>query len=172
MTTPVNDDAVGRLLDIEDINRAIGLYVLAVDARELSLFDQVFTPDAQIILAGVGEMTPASYKEMAVKDLAALNATQHHLGLPLINLDGDYAHARCYFMAQHVRNDLAPNPFLLISGWYTDELARTEAGWRITKRIGTALWYDGNPEVLGMGDFPMGATPRGDGHLPPARLMG
>jgi len=172
MTTGLNDDAVSRLLDIQCIQRAIGLYVIAVDTRELSLFDQVFVPEAQIILGGVGEMTPASYIAMAGPALGHLSATQHHLGLPVIDLHGDHAHARCYFMAQHVRNDLAPNPFLLIGGWYTDDLVRTEAGWRITRRIGTAVWYDGNPEVLGMGDFPMGATPRGDGHLPPAWLVG
>jgi SnoaL-like domain len=172
MSASVNDDAIGRLLDLEDIKRAIGLYVIGVDTRDLSLFDQVFVPNARIILGGVGDMTPASYKEMAVKGLAALDATQHHLGLPLIALDGDRAHARCYFMAQHVRNDLAPNSFLLIGGWYTDDLVRTEDGWRIEKRIGTAVWYDGNPDVLGMGDFPMGAQPRGDGHNSPAWLKG
>jgi hypothetical protein len=172
MSAIVNAEAIGRLLDMEDIKRAIGLYVIALDSRELPLFDQVFVPEATIILGGVGEMTPASYKEMAVKGLGALDATQHHLGLPVIDLEGDRAHARCYFLAQHVRNDLAPNPFLLIGGWYTDDLIRTDAGWRITKRIGTALWYDGNPEVLGMGNFPMGATPRGDGHKAPAWLKG
>jgi hypothetical protein len=172
MTTRLNDDAISRLLDIQDINRALALYVVAIDTRELSLFDRCFTPDAQIILGGVGEMTPASYKELATKGLGALNATQHHLGLPLIDLDGDRAHARCYFMAQHVRNDLAAKPFLMIGGWYTDDLLRTDDGWRITRRVGTALWYDGNPEVLGMGNFPMGATPRAEGHLPPDWLMG
>ncbi len=172
MTNRVNDDAVGRLLDIEDIKRAIGLYVIAVDTREMSLFDQVFVPGAQIILGGVGDMTPDSYKAMASENLKALSATQHHLGMPVINLDGDHAHARCYFMAQHVRNDLAPNPFLLIGGWYTDDFKRTEDGWRIARRIGTAVWYDGNPDVLGMGNFPMGATPRAEGHLPPDWLMG
>jgi hypothetical protein len=172
MTARVNDDAIGRLLDLEDIKRTIGLYVVSIDTRDLSLFDKIFTPDAPIILGGMPEMTPASYKKIGAEGLSALDATQHHLGLPVINLDGDRAHARCYFMAQHVRNDLAPNPFLLIGGWYTDELARTEAGWRITKRVGTALWYDGNPNVLGMGDFPMGATPRGDGHKAPGWLLG
>ncbi|MDB5394704.1 MAG: nuclear transport factor 2 family protein [Rhodospirillales bacterium] len=171
MTTRLNDDALSRLLDLQDIQRALALYVVAIDTRELSLFDQCFTPDAQIILGGVGEMTPTSYKELAAKGLGALNATQHHLSLPLIDLDGDRAHARCYFMAQHVRNDLTPKPFLMIGGWYTDDLLRTEDGWRITRRIGTALWYDGNPEVLGMGNFPMGATPRAEGHLPPDWLM-
>jgi len=171
MTTGLSDDAVGRLLDIQDIQRALGLYVIALDSRELPLFDEVFVPGAQVILGGMGEMTAESYKEAAVKGLSALNATQHHLGLPVIDLDGDVAHSRCCFMAQHVRNDLAPNPFLLIGGWYTDDLKRTADGWRITKRVGTALWYDGNPDVLGMGNFPMGATPRGDGHGAPAWLL-
>jgi hypothetical protein len=172
MSANVNAEAIGRLLDIEDIKRTIGLYVVSIDSRDLSLFDEIFTPDAPIILGGMPPMTPASYKKIGAEGLAALDATQHHLGLPVIDLDGDRANARCYFMAQHVRNGLAPNPFLLIGGWYTDELARTEAGWRITKRVGTALWYDGNPDVLGMGDFPMGATPRGDGHNLPAWLKG
>jgi hypothetical protein len=166
------EDAVSRLLDYQDIQRALGIYVIALDSRDLSLFDQCFVPDAGINLSGMGEMTPATYRELATAGMAALDATQHHLGLPLIQLDGDKAHARCYFMAQHVRNDLAPNPFLLIGGWYTDDLIRTSQGWRITRRIGTALWYDGNPAVLGMGDFPMGATPRSEGHQSPAWLKG
>jgi len=172
MVAPTDNDAVTRLLDIQDIQRAIAIYVVAVDTRDLSLFDQCFVPDAQIILGGVGDMTPTSYREMAGPALGHLSATQHHLGLPIIELDGDKAHARCYFMAQHVRNDLAPNPFLMIGGWYTDDLVRTEEGWRITRRIGTAVWYDGNPDVLGMGNFPMGATPRAEGHLAPAWLKG
>src|SRR5882724_4663160 len=94
MTTRLNDDAVTRLLDIQDIQRAIALYVIAVDTRELSLFDQVFVPEAQIILDGVGEMTPASYIAMAGPALGHLSATQHHLGLPVIDLHGDHAHAR------------------------------------------------------------------------------
>jgi len=172
MVAPTDNDAVTRLLDLQCIQRALAIYVVAVDTRDLSLFDQCFVPDAQIILGGVGEMTPTSYREMAGPALGRLSATQHHLGLPIIDLDGDKAHARCYFVAQHVRNDLAPKPFLLIGGWYTDDLIRTEDGWRITRRIGTAVWYDGNPDVLGMGDFPMGATPRAEGHLAPAWLKG
>ncbi len=171
MTAQTDTDAVTRLLDLQDIQRALAIYVVAVDTRDLSLFDQCFTPDAQIILGGVGELTPTTYREMAGPSLGQLSATQHHLGLPLIQLDGDHAHARCYFLAQHIRNDLAPNAALLIGGWYTDDLLRTEQGWRITRRIGTAVWYDGNPQVLGY-DFPMGATPRGEGHLPPAWLAG
>src|SRR6202012_1992864 len=124
----VSDYEVSRRLDIECITRALGLYVIALDSSELPMFDQVFVPAAQVTLGGMGEMTAESYKEAAVQGLSALNATQHHLGLPVIDLNGDVAHSRCYFMAQHVRNDLAPNPFLLIGGWYPDDLKRTDDG--------------------------------------------
>ena len=40
---------------------------------------------------------------------------------------------------------------------------------RIVRRRGTAVWYDGNPDVLGYA-FPMGASPRGPGHTAPAWL--
>jgi hypothetical protein len=164
----MSDDAsaIRRLLDYEDIRRALALYVVAIDSRDFALFDQCFTPDAPINLAGMPPMTPESYRTLAEQGLAALDGTQHHLGLPLIQLDGDRAHARTYFMAQHVKNALAPAAHLMIGGWYTDALLRTEQGWRISERTGTAIWYDGNPIVLGY-DFPMGAVPRHAGHAAP-----
>ncbi len=165
--------AGSRFEDYLSIQNALALYVTAIDTRDLALFDLCFTPDAQIQLSGVGDgpMSPATYRQLSEAGLAALDATQHHLSLPLIEIDGDRAHARCYFMAQHVRNALAPSPFLMIGGWYTDDLIRTEQGWRITRRTGTALWFDGNPQVLGY-DFPGGASPRGGGHLAPGWLAG
>jgi hypothetical protein len=164
---PTDEAAIRALLDYEDIRRVLGLYVVAIDSRDFALFDECFTPDAPINLAGMPPMNPASYRVLAEQGLAALDGTQHHLGLPLIRLDGDRAHARTYFMAQHVKNALAPAACLLIGGWYTDRLLRTERGWRIADREGTAIWYDGNPMVLGY-DFPMGAVPRGPGHAAPA----
>lgn len=167
MAEKSTEAAVRRLLDLKEIERALAIYVVALDSRALSLFDECFTPDASISLAGVGHMTTESYKRLAEEGLGRLDATQHHLGLPLIRLDGDRAEARTYFMAQHVQNALAPNPCLLIGGWYTDVLERSASGWRITRREGTALWYDGNPQVLGY-DFPTGAVPRGAAHAAPS----
>jgi hypothetical protein len=170
MSDHTGSRSVEELLAFHEIQRALAVYVVALDSRAFSLFDECFTPDAEIVLAGVGTMTPESYRRIAEEGLARLDATQHHLGVPLIQIEGDKAHARCYFMAQHVRNDLAPNPFLLIGGWYTDDLVHTSAGWRIARRVGTAIWYDGNPQVLGY-DFPMGATPRAEGHGAPSWLL-
>jgi hypothetical protein len=166
-----DQNPVQTLLDYEDIRRALAVYSVAIDSQDFALFDECFTPDAEIDLAGMTKMSPASYRELATAGLSALDGTQHHLGLPLIRLVGDRAHARTYFMAQHVKNALAPAACLLIGGWYTDELVRTERGWRIAKRQGAAVWYDGNPMVLGY-DFPMGAVPRHAGHAAPEWVTG
>ncbi|WP_157219714.1 nuclear transport factor 2 family protein [Flavisphingomonas formosensis] len=151
------------------IQNAIATYVIAVDTRDIDLFDIVFTPDAKIELANTGTFDPASYGSLCRENLAQLDGTQHHLGLPAINIDGDIAHARTYFVAQHSLNALAPDPHLVIGGWYDDTLARTAVGWRITHRTGTAVWFDGNPNVLGYA-FPTGAAPRGPGHAAPGWL--
>ena len=49
-------------------------------------------------------MTAAEYIGMSGQTLPTIGATQHHLGLPLIHIQGDKAWSRCYFMAQHVKN--------------------------------------------------------------------
>jgi hypothetical protein len=71
--------------------------------------------------------------------------------------------------AQHVKNALAPSPYLMIGGWYDDRLASVDGQWLITVRTGTALWYDGNPEVLGY-PMPAGALPPTPGHACPPWL--
>ena len=152
------------------ISNVLSTYVVALDSRNVGLFDQVFTNDAKIDLSGVGVFSPAEYAAMCEKSLVKFDATHHHLGLPVISIQGDAAHARTYFTAQHTVNALAPRPHYMIGGWYDDDLARTANGWRITWRRGTAVWFDGNPEVLGY-DIAAGASPRAPGHAAPEWLI-
>lgn len=44
-------------------------------------------------------------------------------------------------------------------GWYDDELVRTPAGWRISRRRCGIIRWEGNVEVMGAGvDFSMDVT--------------
>lgn len=142
-------------------------YVIVIDSRAPDLLADCFTEDAVIDLGGVDAGTVAQYIELCRTALPGLDATQHHLSMPAIDAQGDRAFSRCYFVAQHLRNDLPGGRSLVIGGWYDDEFTRTDAGWRICRRIGTPVWYDGNPAVLGADLLP-GATPRGPGHSVPA----
>jgi hypothetical protein len=158
----------GTAEDVVAIQQALARYVIAVDSRAPELLRRCFTADAVIRLAGLPELTVDGYIAIAGEALPKLDATLHHLGLPAIMVDGDRASSRVYFMANHVRNALAPAPTgLMIGGWYDDELVRTDAGWRIERRTGTALWAEGNPDVIEGANYPLGATPRGPGHEAP-----
>jgi hypothetical protein len=166
---PSNDKAQ-TLFDIYEIQKILSKYVIAVDSKEFGLFDQCFTEDAEIELANTGVFTKESYKQLCSQALPNLDATQHHLGLPIIEVDGDKASSRCYFVAQHVSNKLAPKPFLIIGGWYNDQFARVKGEWRITRRQGVAVWFDGNPDVLGY-PFPPGALASVPGRECPGWLL-
>lgn len=158
----------GTAEDVVAIQQVLARYVIAVDSRAPELLRRCFTADAVIRLAGLPELTVDGYIAIAGEALPKLDATLHHLGLPAIMVDGDRASSRVYFMANHVRNALAPAPTgLMIGGWYDDELVRTDAGWRIGRRTGTALWAEGNPAVIEGASYPLGATPRGPGHAAP-----
>jgi len=164
------DAALATLLALHEIEQVLATYPIAIDTRRPELLDRCFAAQARLHLDGVGELDLDGYKELCRTALPGLDATQHHLGLPAIRVEGERAFSRCYFVAQHVRNALAPRAALLVGGWYDDELARAAGAWRIARRRGTAVWYDGNPDVLGYA-FPMGASPRGPGHAAPAWLL-
>lgn len=154
------------LYDVYEISQVLYRYTVAIDSRAYELFDQCFTADATIELAGMGVMTRDGYRDIARNNLVNFDATQHTISNPSITVDGDTARSRSYFTAQHVKNALAPKPFMIIGGWYDDVFARVKGVWLITSRTGTALWFDGNPAVL---DYPLppGALPRTPGHEAP-----
>ena len=156
-TTPAPSAAV--LADIVAIQHVLYRYAIAIDTCQLDMLDDCFTADAELQMTVAGKYaSPAAYKEKARVALAKLDATHHAVSSPLIEVDGDRATAHSYYHAQHVLNALAPNPFFMIGGWIDDELERRPEGWRITKRRGQAVWYDGNPAVLEMDVIP-GANP-------------
>jgi hypothetical protein len=160
-------DVASYLYDVHQISQVLYRYTIAIDSRAYELFDACFTADAKIELAGMGVMTRDGYRKIAHDNLISFDATQHSIGNPSITVEGDKAQSRCYFTAQHVKNALAPKPFMIIGGWYDDVFVRANGSWLITHRIGTALWFDGNPEVLGY-PLPPGALPRTPGHAAPA----
>lgn len=159
-----------RLLDIHEIQQVLLLYAVALDSREMSLLERVFTADAHIDIPGVGPVDRASFQARCAAGLGALDATQHVCNAPLLRIEGDRAFARSYLVAQHVANAAAPEACLLIGAWYNDELRRLPEGWRITARTGNPVWWSGNAAILGMAGLPP-AFPRQPGHGAPAWLF-
>ena len=154
------------LRDVHEIAQILYRYAVAVDTQQLELFDDCFTATARIELQTVGVFDREGYRGLCRENLPNLDATQHTIGNPSIQVRGDAAVSRCYFIAQHVRNALAPHPCLVIGGWYDDEFSRINGKWLITSRRGTAAWADGNPAVLGLPA--VGALESGPGRACPS----
>ena len=132
------------------IVRLLSLYAVALDTLQLDLLGDVFTADVQLRMTKGDPMDRATYTAMCAVELAKLDATQHIVSNPLIDVAGDGRTATCrsYYQAQHARNDLDP-PFALMGGWVDDELEHRPEGWRITARSWNSVWFDGNADVLG-----------------------
>ena len=126
---------VQELLDREEIRHLLSRYNILGDRGRVSEMIDVFAVDASFQAL---EKSAVGHAEIT----ALLNAnptsprhsvTRHHLGTQLIELEGDRAAARSYFM---VHTNIGPDHH----GVYVDRLARIEGRWRITHRDVRVDW--------------------------------
>ena len=121
---------VADRIEIQDL---IARYGRAVDRSDWDALDEIFTPDASIdytamggIRGGVGEI-----KEYLPDALSVFVRTQHMMGVPVIEIDGDVARAETSCHNPMVLRD-GDDPKVMVCGlWYHETLVRTPDGWRI-----------------------------------------
>lgn len=86
-----------------------------------------------------------------------LDATQHSMSNPLVEIDGETAQCRVYMQAAHFlwRDDLedatgSPDPEFTIGGYYDDHLVRADdgVGWSINRVALTVWWRRGNEGIM------------------------
>lgn len=134
--------------DKELIREIVNLYGFAVDSQRWELFDRIFTEDVD---ADYSE--PAHWRDLATfkRDFAAFHdpfhSTQHCMLNHLVHVDGDRAQAFTYGTWRLIRKTADGMPLWDGSGWYDDDLVRTDAGWRISRRTCRIVWWVGNPQV-------------------------
>jgi hypothetical protein len=138
-----------RLLDENAIKQLSVNYALATDmigrglrAEGLALYLNTFTRDAQII-SGAGTFGPEAWADFVFNALEPFSATQHLIGT--INVvfapQADQAAMSTYLYATH---EYSPGGNILaVNTTYFDDVTltaqnsrdRTDAGWRITKKV-------------------------------------
>jgi 3-phenylpropionate/cinnamic acid dioxygenase small subunit len=135
--------------DKAEIIEILNLYAFALDSHQWDLFDRVFTDDV------IAEFGPASAAWLSVAALTSafalfhdtLDSHQHTMMGHLVHVDGDQAYAFTYGNWLLVRKAAEGGPTWLGTGWYDDELVRTDRGWRIKHRIARLQSWSGNPLV-------------------------
>jgi hypothetical protein len=143
---------VADRLEIQDL---IGRYAVIIDSREFDRLDQLFTADASIDFSTfngpVGDLV--EIKAFLEASFPFFERSQHMMGLPLIDIDGDTATARtsCNNPMISTKRDGSTTVWL-IGLWYDDDLVRTSDGWRFSARKQVRCYT-----LTGLTDTPMGA---------------
>lgn len=86
---------------------------------------------------------------------SGLDATQHSMTNPLVEIDGDTARCRVSMQAAHFlrRDDLesetgSADPEFTIGGAYDDRLVRVDGHWRIDQVTLSVWWRRGNEAIM------------------------
>lgn len=140
------------MVDFEDkaaITELLNLYGLALDAHAWDLFDLVFTEDvtAEFGPAGNAWIGLENFKRSFAEFHETLDSHQHTMMGQLVRVDCDRANAFSYGNWLLIRESAEGGPTWTGTGWYDDELIRTEAGWRIQRRVCRLMSWTGNPFV-------------------------
>ncbi len=133
MTMSLQD--ISDRLEIQDL---LVSYSYAIDGRDFDALDDVFTSDAFIDYTAMGGSAGnlEETKKFLTEAMPAFSSFQHMVSTSKVEIDGDTAHAKT----------ICHNPMVMPIGddkvqvfycglWYVDDLVRTDAGWRITRRV-------------------------------------
>ena len=138
--TPAED----RFAVIETLDR----YAVALDTRDWSLLDRVFTPDATGDFAAVRCASREEIRKLIQRMLGGCGPTQHMLGVYRIEISGDEATSTCAIRAHHVGRGAEAQLEFECFGEYRDRLVRTPEGWRIRERAMRVTHETGTRAIL------------------------
>lgn len=127
----------------------LNLYAFALDTHRWDLFDRVFSTDvvAEFGPAGTAWKGLPEFKRSFAEFHDTLDSHQHTIMGHLVEVDGDRAHAFSYGNWLLIRHAAEGGASWLGTGWYDDELVRTEDGWRIRRRVCRLQSWSGNSRV-------------------------
>ena len=126
-----------EIFDRMEIEQVLARYCHAIDQRDWDAYRAVYTEDAVIddVSAGPGNSVDDMVGFLS-RALARVVMIQHAISTALIEIRGDRASARtvCHCPVVLERGDGGSEMFFQ-GLWYVDELVRTPAGWKISKRV-------------------------------------
>lgn len=108
-------------------------YAACVDERDLDGYAALFEPDAEIVgFASRSFHGIDAWRAFVEKALEPYAATQHMLGVPKIEIEGDRATLRTDVRASHFFRE-PKGRCLTLWATYRTELVRRGGGWRIRR---------------------------------------
>lgn len=126
-------DALMRILDERDIERALYTAARAMDDHDWTAVAEVFADDATGDLGAGSLVGSAAIVALIRSYLDACGPTQHLLGNVIVDVAGDTAVSRAYVHDLHLSVDGSERFYTM--GEYHDRWERRSGRWRIVERI-------------------------------------
>ncbi len=144
-------DAMQALLDRAELNELMNRYAASIDLRDWARLRTVFADQVEADFTSMGTKSvfrgPAEEWVATIRStITGFDATQHFFANHSAELFGDRATDLRYMQARHVLGAA----YYTIGGYYTGEMLRTPAGWRITRYRLTVTWRDGDRRLMGI----------------------
>ena len=139
--------------DFTEITRKRYEYALGIDTRDFDLLRSIFTDeitmDFQDYSGQPAQTLSADAWVAGVKVLfTGLDATQHVMTNPIVDIDSESATCRMYMKAEHfLANDEGSFDYA-IGGYYTDRLRKDGDRWLIEAVTLKLFWQRGNRHIM------------------------
>jgi 3-phenylpropionate/cinnamic acid dioxygenase small subunit len=137
-----------------DVAEVVYSYATGVDSRDWGLYRSIFSDEVEIDFSSwdpgnVARRMTADEWVAGVRPLfMGLDATQHSMSNPRVSIAGERATCVMYMQAAHfLHNDEGDAEFTL-GGYYTDQLVKTPAGWKLCGVKLTVTWSRGNKHIM------------------------
>ena len=143
-------------MNFEDYNEIVNRryeYALGIDTRDFALLRSIFTDQ---ITMDFEDYSGQPAQTLSADDWVAgcrvlftgLDATQHVMSNPMVDIDGDSARCRMYMKAEHFFQNHQGNTDFALGGYYTDTLVRLEGRWLINGVTLKIFWNRGNRHIM------------------------
>lgn len=139
--------------DQQEIVRRVYEYAYGIDTRDWTLYRSIFADQVEMDFSAYHGNPPARMPADAWvagcrRVFEGLEATQHVMSNPLVDVDGSRGRCRMYMQAEHFLSNAQGGAEFALGGYYDDRLIRTEAGWRIEAVTLNVWWSRGNRHVM------------------------
>jgi hypothetical protein len=153
MPSPARDPRI-------DIAQTVYAFAYGIDGRDWDAYRAIFVgPDEPITFdyesysgRPATTMTSDDWVDVVAPLFDGLDATQHTMSNPMVEIDASGRAARCrmYMQAAHfLWSDDVAEPEFTIGGYYDDHLVLDDGGaWKIDAVRLTVWWRRGNEEIM------------------------
>lgn len=146
---------MGEALQLEDllarteIKDLILRYATGIDRRDWALYRSIFMDEIGLDFSSWSgaprtRIAADDWVANVSKTLSRFDATQHSLTNFVITRNGDQATAVVYMRADHYLVEDGKGEMQSIGGYYTHQLQKTGAGWKIADCMLTVTWETGD----------------------------